>query len=145
MLNYTLKLKIFIFNCIEYDKPLLNKRNYQQNIRKVLVLCLDIFFSISTNISAFGHSMLVGERPLKSLSSICLSACPSVRPSVTKFSQDCIIRFDSDIVLHDSWPWYLVTDKARYLTKKFTARIWAKWVKTGPGTRFFAIFSSLVY
>ena len=33
----------------------------------------------------------------------------SVRPFVTKFSQDWYISF-SDIVHGDSWPWYLVTD-----------------------------------
>ena len=36
---------------------------------------------------------LVGRRPMKSLSSVCLSVRLSVRPSVTKFSQDWMISF----------------------------------------------------
>ena len=48
--------------------------------------------------------MLVGQRPIKSLS------------SVTTFSQDWI-SFFSDIVHDDSWPWYLATDEARFLKK----------------------------
>ena len=57
---------------------------------------------------------------MKSLSSVCKSVClsvclPFVRPSVTNFSEDRIIIF-SDI-LHESWPWYLGTDEARFLKK----------------------------
>ena len=68
------------------------------------------------------------KRPTKSLSSICLSACPpaglSVRPSITKFSQDWIFFFFFDIV-HDR-PWYLVTNEARFLReKKLVAQILA--------------------
>ena len=54
---------------------------------------------------------------MKSLSSVCLSVCLSIRPSVTKFSQDCIIAF-TVIVHDDSWPGYLVIDEARFLKKK---------------------------
>ena len=36
---------------------------------------------------------LVGRRPMKSLSSVCLSVRLSARPSVTKFSQDWMISF----------------------------------------------------
>ena len=50
------------------------------------------------------------------------SACPSVCPPVTKFSQDWIIIF-SDIVHDHSLPWYLVTDEARFLEKKLAVRI----------------------
>ena len=41
----------------------------------------------------------------------------SVRPFVTKFSQDWYISF-SDIVHCDSWPWFLVTDNDRFLGGK---------------------------
>ena len=34
----------------------------------------------------------------------------SVRPSVTKFCQNCIFSF-FDTVHENSWPWYLVTDR----------------------------------
>ena len=44
--------------------------------------------------SNFGPSTLVGQRPMESLLSVCLSVRLSVRPpSVTKFSQDWIIIF----------------------------------------------------
>ena len=45
-------------------------------------LCFDF-------ICCIGRSALVGQRPTKSLWSV----CPSARPSVTKFSQDWIISF----------------------------------------------------
>ena len=100
----------------------------------------------------FERSKLVGKRSVKSISSVCPSVAPSVRPSVrpsirpsvTKFSQDWIISF-SDIILDDSWPWYPVTNQDRFFQKILAARIWAKWAKIGSETRFFAIFSSLVY
>ena len=41
------------------------------------------------NIAVFGRLTLVGQSPMKSLSSV----CPSVRPSVTNFSQDRINSF----------------------------------------------------
>ena len=37
---------------------------------------------------SIGRSTLVGQDPMKSLSSVCPSFCPPVPPSVTKFSQD---------------------------------------------------------
>ena len=37
----------------------------------------------------------------------------------------------SGIVHDDSWPWFLATDDARFLKKKLTARILAKWAKIG--------------
>ena len=55
-----------------------------------------------------GRSTLVGQRPMKSLSPVCLSICPS--PSFLKIG---LLVFD------DYWPWYLVTGKARFLKTKF--------------------------
>ena len=55
----------------------------------------------------FGRSTLVGQRPMKSLSSVRLS----VRPIGS-------LVF-SDVVHDDSWPWYLVTDETRFLKKIF--------------------------
>ena len=37
----------------------------------------------------------------------------------------------SGIVHDDSWPWFLATDDARFLKKKLTAQILAKWAKIG--------------
>ena len=56
--------------------------------------------NIFLNKMLFGRSTLVGQRPMKSFSSVRLSIRLSVCPFVTKFSQDWIISF-SDIV-HDS-------------------------------------------
>ena len=61
--------------------------------------------------------MLVGQRPMKSLSSVCLSVCPSDRPSLTFLRIGSLVFSDK---VHDySWPWCLVTDKARFLKPKF--------------------------
>ena len=52
-------------------------------------------------------------------------ARPSVRPSLNFFKIESLVF--SDIVL-DDWPWYLVTDEARFLKKKILlVRIWARW------------------
>ena len=51
------------------------------------------------------HS-LVGQHPVKSLSSICLSVRLSVHPSLTFFKIGSLIF--SDIAHQDSWQWYLV-------------------------------------
>ena len=67
-----------------------------------------------------------------SLICVCLSICLSICLSLSFLKIGSLVF--SDIVHDDSWPWYLVTD-----------RIWAKWAKVRPKTRFFAIFSSLVY
>ena len=66
----------------------------------------------------------------------------SVRPSRSFLKIGSLVF--SDILHDDSWPWYLVTDETRFLGKKnkFAARIW---VKIGPKTSFFAIFSSFVH
>ena len=47
----------------------------------------------------------------------------------------------SDIVHDDSWPWYLVTDRARFLKKNLMAQIWVKWAKFQPKIGFFLLFS----
>ena len=81
--------------------------------------------------------MLVGQCPLKSLSSVCpslrllsvsLPICLSVCPPVANFSQDWIFSFFWSLVV-------LVT------------RIWAKGSKSGPklGFCFFQKFGSLVF
>ena len=78
-----------------------------------------------------GCSTLVGQRPMKSLPSVCLSVCRYV----TKVLQDWIITF-FNIVHDDSWSWYLVTDKAR-------KKNWGpEFGSNGPKMRFFAIFLS---
>ena len=69
----------------------------------------------------------------------------SVRPSLSFLKIGSLVF--SDIVNHDSWPWYLVTDGARFLKKKkkLTAQIWAKYAKIRPKTSFFCHFLCLVY
>ena len=75
-----------------------------------------------------GWLMLVGQPSMKSLLSVC--------PSVTKFSQNWIIRsldhwiiFD---IVHNSWPWYLVTDEARFLKKIWPPEFGPNRTKSGP-------------
>ena len=49
----------------------------------------------------------------------------------------------SDIVHDDSWPWYLVSDEARFLEKKFLAWIWTQRAQIRPKMSFLAVFLSL--
>ena len=51
-------------------------------------------------------------------------------PPLLKFLKIGSLVF-SDIVHDDSWPWYLVTDRARFfeIKEKMTSRISAKWGK----------------
>ena len=93
-----------------------------------------------------GHSTLVGQCPMKSLWSTCLS----IRPSLTFLKIGSLVF--SFIVHDDSWPWYLVTAEARFFKKKkkkiLTTGIWAKWAKIGLDIRFFDYllkFCSLVF
>ena len=48
--------------------------------------------------------------------SVCSSVYPSVCPSLSFFKIGSLVF--SGIVHDDSWPWHLVTDRARILTKK---------------------------
>ena len=54
--------------------------------------------------NVFGRSMLVRQRPMKLLSSVC--------PSLSFLKIGSLVF--SDIVHDDSWPWYLMTDRARF-------------------------------
>ena len=55
-----------------------------------IYICICMYVSIyivkkcypQNDLKDFGRSTLVGQRPMKSLSSICPSVCPPVRPSV---------------------------------------------------------------
>ena len=69
----------------------------------------------------FRCSTLVVQRPMKSL-----SVCPSVRPSLSLLKIGSLIF--SDIAWDDSWPWYLVTGRDRFLKKK----IGPNGLKLGP-------------
>ena len=86
------------------------------------------------NFSFIGRSTLVGQRPMKSLSSICLClpVCPTVRPFLSFLKMVSLVS--SDIVHDNSWPWYLVTVGVRFLKKKLEILIWAKWSKIKPET-----------
>ena len=96
----------------------------------------------------FGCSMLLGQCPMNSLLSACGSVPLSVRlyipvcPSLSFFKIGSLVF--SGIVHDDSWPWHLVTDRARILTKKkkkkkkkLAAWIWVEWAKIGTKTRGF--------
>ena len=91
-----------------------------------------------------GRSTLVGHRPMKSLLSVCPSVYSSVRPLLSFLKIGSLVF--SDIIHDDSWPWYLLTDRARFLKKNFgDPNEWARWDKIGSKNRFFAIFSSLIH
>ena len=53
----------------------------------------------------------------------------SVRPSLSFLKIESLVF--SDIVHYTCWPWYLVTDKAKFLKKKLVARIWGRRPKSG--------------
>ena len=75
------------------------------------------------------------QRPMKSLSSVCLL----VRSSLSFLKIESLLIFD---IIHDyNWPWYLVTDKAR-LKKKWQSKFGQK---SGSKLVFFPTFLSLVY
>ena len=98
------------------------------------------FLSLYINV---GRSTLVGQRPMKSLRSVCLSVCPSIRPSLSSLKIWSLVF--SDIVHDDSWPWYLVVDRARFLKKKN----WCpKFGSNGPNSNpklFFLLFSQVCF
>ena len=95
------------------------------------ILCFVVFLVIyhkpRNKSKAIGRSTLNGQRCMKSLSSVC--------PSLI-FLKIGWLDF-SDVLHDDSWPWYLVTDKARLLKNILVTQIWAKWFKIGAETRFF--------
>ena len=64
----------------------------------------------------------------------------SVRPFVTKFSQDWYISF-SDIVHGDSWPWYLVTDNDFLGGEKWKPEFGSNGPKLDPKPCFFLFIS----
>ena len=99
-----------------------------------------VFFEEKSSKSSYicvfiGRSMFVGQRPMKSLTSVRLSL---------HFLKTGSLVF-SDIVQDDTRPWYLVTDKARFLKKTMAAWIWVQGAYIRPKMRFFTIFSSLVH
>ena len=98
---------------------------------EIFLICLFVFPSVYPSLH------------LSILPVVCPSVHLSVRPSITNFSQDWIITF-SDIVHDDSWPWYLVVDKARFLKRK-TGQNWAKRAKSGPKLVWFFLSFSQVW
>ena len=74
---------------------------------------------------------VIRQCSMKSLSFVSPSLYPSVRPSLNLLK--IRLSFFSDIVHHDSWPRYLVTDGARFLKKKFwRPGFGPKWLKSSP-------------
>ena len=77
--------------------------------------------------------------------SLCGSVCLSVFPSLSFLKIGSVVF--SDIVHVDSWPWHLVTDRARFLKKNWQPEFGPNWRKSGPKLGFFLFFKfgSLVY
>ena len=86
--------------------------------------CFIFFWTVNVSLTASYEITLLG-----------LSVYPSVHPSLSFLKIGSLF---SDIVHSDSWPWYLVTDEARFLKKKTGLKGLFK-------IRFFAIFSNLVH
>ena len=86
---------------------------------------------LTTSLFILGHLTLVKQPPMKSLLSICLSVYPSISPPLS-FLEIASLVF-SDIVL-DSWPWHLMTYKARFLKKKkkVVAQLWSQQAQIRP-------------
>ena len=130
------------FNCMDVSRPInwsTPKFSYETTIRleRDLAWLQIIFYVRQSTLSRTASYKITLVRL-----SVCPSVCPSVRPSLSFLKIKSLVF--SDIVHDDSWSWYLVTDRARFLKKKrkLVARIWAKWPKIGPKTRFVSIFSS---
>ena len=72
-----------------------------------------------------GRSTLVGQRPMKSLSSV----YQSVRLPLSFLKIRSLVF--PDTVHDDSWPRYLVADKSRFLKKKiWRVEFWPNWSKS---------------
>ena len=131
-------------------------RQFRRHIfhHKILVLAHCIKLKLSTN---HGYHLLgsfqliligcwtidVSRTASYEITLVCLSVCPSVRMSVTTFSQDWIISFFLILymmiaMISSDWRSQI------FEKKKLAARNWAKWAKIRPETSFFAIFSSLL-
>ena len=130
------------FNCMDVSRPInwsTPKFSYETTIclERDLAWLQIIFYVRQSTLSRTASYKITLVRL-----SVCPSVCPSVRPSLSFLKIKSLVF--SDIVHDDSWSWYLVTDRARFLKKKrkLVARIWAKWPKIGPKTRFVSIFSS---
>ena len=71
-----------------------------------------------------GRPTLVGQGPMKSLSSVCPSVClsvrSSIRPSLDFLKIGSLVFSD---ILHDDSSIYIVTYKARFLKKQLAAQI----------------------
>ena len=79
--------------------------------------CWVIISDRFTNLFFFGRSTLLDSVLWNhSHPSVRLSVSPSLRPSLSFLKIGSLVF--SDIVHDDSWPWYLVTDKARFLKNK---------------------------
>ena len=90
---------------------------FQWLITKVLLRHCSNFLQRLLKKNHYWKLTLVGQRHVKSLSSVCLSICLSICPSVTSFLKMGLLVF-SDIVHDDSWLWYLVTNEAKFFGEK---------------------------
>ena len=106
-------------------------------------------FFIVVFANTIGRLRLVMQDPMKSLLSVCpsvpkIGTCPSMGRSVhwsLSFLKIASLAF-SDIVDHDSWPWYLVTTKPDLKKKNWQV----KFGQNGPNVFcYFLKFGSLVF
>ena len=70
-----------------------------------------------------------------------LSICLSVRSSLSFLKIESLAF--SNIVHDNSWPWYLRSDKVRFLKKRLATRIWGQRAQIRSKMRFFVILLNL--
>ena len=120
------QLLCILFIC----RQICSKFSFQSALKKILPSFV-VMFQCWTSV---GRLMLVGQCPVKSLSSVYPSVCPLL--SFLKIGSLVILILYMMIVAMISSDWR----SQIFGEKKMAARIGTKWAKIVPKTRFFAIF-----
>ena len=100
-------------------------KNFFPSLYVNATTCLDGCFSFRGITGKHYWTFDVSRRAFYEITVIRLFVCPSVCPAVSQFVHSSISFLKiassvlSDIIHGDSWPWYRVTDEARFLKKNF--------------------------
>ena len=123
-------INVYIFMLEQWD----HVRSWQKITRSGMVTMAVVTHIFRHMIYRYGHMKTIFVRDIfdarrwsySVLWNHCLSVRPSVRPSLSLLKIGSLIF--SDIAWDDSWPWYLVTGRDRFLKKK----IGPNGLKLGP-------------
>ena len=110
-----LLIRTLVSLSVEWKNMCTNLYDYGYNPKIKYVICIIILCFWTLNVSRTASYKITLVR---------LSICLSTHRSVSFLKIGSLVF--SDIVHDDGWPWYLVTDGARFLKKKLTARIQAQ-------------------